>query len=305
MLEIFGGGGRSCRRAGGRKLFALCAEAAPMCVYQVTLPRDEEEGTLAAAHAPALWANFTRGLPPSLADARSVQAFATMLRQEPEARRYPAAAAVEAMAREVAAAPPAGQMDISWSAVDGGDDVLFPASLALRPVAGLQPGNRERKVMLVFSREPRGADLGWALLCACLRPGEAPVRPVTVHIAARCRRGLPALLALLARICTFVRLESWPEAAGKSLRHSTDPWGQNGGMACCVTCGVTRVQSKLRRCGACQMARYCSAESAKADWQEHRMMCAVLVDGRKTLAAGGSLQMHGYCVEDCTCDMSN
>ena len=207
------------------------------------------------------------------------------------------------MAREVAAAPPAGQMDISWSMVDGSDFVLFPVSLVLQRVVGLQPGGR--KVMLMFTREPRGADLGWALLCACLRPGEAPVRPATVHIAARCRRGLPALLALLARIGTFVRLESWPEAAAKSLRHSTDPWGQNGSTACCVTCGVTRVQSKLRRCGACQMARYCSADCAKADWQEHRMMCGVLVDGRKALAAGGSLPMYGYCVEDCACDMSN
>jgi hypothetical protein len=52
--------------------------------------------------------------------------------------------------------------------------------------------------------------------------------------------------------------------------------------------------AKLRTCAACGAAKYCDAACAKADWPEHKPMCAVFADGNKAKKEGRPLPPPGY-----------
>eukprot|EP00698_Gefionella_okellyi_P000569 TRINITY_DN10496_c0_g1_i1.p1 TRINITY_DN10496_c0_g1~~TRINITY_DN10496_c0_g1_i1.p1 ORF type:complete len:413 (+),score=14.42 TRINITY_DN10496_c0_g1_i1:97-1335(+) len=48
-------------------------------------------------------------------------------------------------------------------------------------------------------------------------------------------------------------------------------------VSVCANCGVSKLERPLKRCGACQAARYCSVECQTAHWNVHRFVCRPLV----------------------------
>ena len=48
-------------------------------------------------------------------------------------------------------------------------------------------------------------------------------------------------------------------------------------------------KTKCRHCSECQIARYCSRMCAKAEWSQHRFVCASMTDFRLASPLGGKL----------------
>ena len=63
---------------------------------------------------------------------------------------------------------------------------------------------------------------------------------------------------------------------------------QKGNM--CLQCGsvvaTSHVSAKLKVCGTCRSAAYCSEDCQKAGWKEHKLVCSALAQQRENAKAG-------------------
>ena len=125
------------------------------------------------------------------------------------------------------------------------------------------------------------APFGGPIIPGIAPPSPAQSRPFRLVMGARLTNAAPGLVPLLRELGIAVVLLTWPTAAKECMAHDVCPWGYNGVIRRCAGCPVTSSRlppgtDKLRKCGSCRRALYCSRACQKRDFQTHKPMCEVL-----------------------------
>jgi len=280
----------------------------------------EERRRAARAHADALWASLKRGQPSLMGVSdRTVQNTLKGMSEHYGLSREefvgPSSSAAEfdrmlVRADALAASRPrldSGLMEdgyviwtVSWNSFALSPTPPRPGVWDVSIVGHDWQSNRMRRALqvpqrvdLMVSKEPTAADLAWALLIACTKPGSPlaspadrsrlqlqPCVPCRLRLAARTAHLLDALSPLLDRLGIAVVVEPWAEAAISALRSKVSPYGDNqlnsDTPGRCKSCWRIAPKKELLICTACCKIRYCNAACSGRDWEGHRPCCSVL-----------------------------